>query len=95
MANNESAIRRVLFHEVTVIFAVVTVVLSVAIFVYDIKLELQELGGKVHVIETNHLEHIRGSLDRLEENLIKQQEDVKLLHNSVIRLNILLDQLSE
>ena len=95
MANNESAIRRVLFHAVTVIFAVVTVVLSVAIFVYDIKLELQELGGKVHVIETNHLEHIRGSLDRLEENLIKQQEDVKLLHNSVIRLNILLDQLSE
>jgi|SaaInlV_200m_DNA_2_1039689.scaffolds.fasta_scaffold229657_1 hypothetical protein len=95
MANNESAIRKVLFHEATIIFTVVTVVLSVVIFVYDIKLELQSIRGDVNVIETNHLKHIQGSLDRLEENQVKQQEDVKQLHNSVIRLNILLDQLTE
>jgi hypothetical protein len=93
MANTESTIRKVLFHEITIIFAVVTVVVSVVIFVYDIKLEMQAIRGDVNTIETNHLGHIQGSLDRLEKSQVRQQEDLTALSNSVIRLNTLLEQL--
>ena len=88
--------RKILFHEVSVIIYIIGIVFSFIMFVirpnYEIKEQISLIKQSVHVIETNHLTHIQKSLEEQSDINKKQDEKINSINNNITKILTILNK---